>query len=163
LKKEAEKTEAAAKANKRVPFKLAVTEDDLNAYILSSREMKRKTEAEGIRDLHVTLGDGTVAVQGGIPFAGEHLWIKAEGPVRAGDRGRIFFDPQKIEFGRLKWALPAATQKQMVERIRSRTNGALLRVPGEIREIKVTPGKMIIRGVSDPDALRSRKEEKTSE
>jgi hypothetical protein len=150
-KRESEHALRAAKKNLRIPFKMALTEDDLNAYLLDpNTEAGKKIAKERLEDLRIILGDGDVAIQCGAPFADRHLWIRANGPLRYDAEGRIFFTPKKVEFGRLKWALPSSAKEAVMKKVQNKTRGAILRIPGDIKTLKVTPGKLVIEGISDP-------------
>lgn len=151
----------AAEQGKKKPFHFVLTEKDLNAYLTSDPELGEKLKQQGFKDMRVTMKGGNVGFEGRVPFPPEkprlHLWIHAEGPLRAGEKGKLLFEPEKIELGRLKWNLPQSTREQIAERIRSDTNGAILQLPGEIKSLRVTDGKVVIKGVTDPALVKELK------
>jgi hypothetical protein len=150
------KAETAARKNKRMPFQVVLTEDDLNAYISSDPEMSRKLQHEGFRDVQLDLGEGTATVQGSarMPILDTRIWMKADGTVRAGDRGQIFFEPTKVQFGKLEWGMPPSVKKQITDRIRTQTNRAIFQLPADIEELKVTDGKIVLKGMTNPELLK---------
>lgn len=157
LKKRAEQTVRAAEKGRRQPFQFTISEDDLNAYLNRDPEIAQKLQAQGVRDVRIALGEDTVALIGQVPIRGRPFWIQAEGALRAGENGRILFEPSNIEFGRLKWMVPESVRQQLLEQLQKEARGAILRVPGKIEELRVTDGKLVLRGVTDPEAAKEMK------
>ncbi len=151
----AKRAAAHAKAGRREPFTITLTEDDLNAYITSDPATRDQLTAKGVEGAHVTLGDGDVAFEGSVPIWNRRIWVQALGPLRAGPRGQIYFDPQRMQLGRLKWALPASVQERFAAQVKSQAKGRVFHIPGEIESLKVTPGKLEVKAHSDPAALEA--------
>jgi hypothetical protein len=154
VKEESKKAYQAAQKGKRLPFKYVLTEDDLNAYLTQEPALGERLREKGFKDMRVSLGEGTLGIQGNIPAMGRHVWVRAEGPVTAGQRGRIVFQPTDLEFGRMKMAVPGSVREQILEQVRKETKDTGIRVPGEIRELRISGGKMVIRGITDPEIAK---------
>ncbi|MBW3625861.1 MAG: DUF1439 domain-containing protein [Armatimonadetes bacterium] len=157
LKAHAEKSFQAAEKGKRQPFKFVITERDLNAYLNRDPELAQKLRDQGIEDPWITLNEGKAAVQGRLPVKGQRLWLRVEGALHAGENGRILFEPSGVEFGRLRMLVPPAMRDEILKQIRREAQGAVFRVPGEIQELKITGGKLVLRGVTDPKAVEAMK------
>ena len=152
IEAKAQHARRASEKGIREPFRLELSEDDLNAYVLNDPKAAERLKTEGFRDVHVSLGDGVVGFQGGVPFANRTLWIRADGTLRPGDDGNVYFDPEKVTFGRLRWQLPSSVQARFTGEMKRKSEKAIFRVPGRIESIKVVPGRIVIRGVAEPGA-----------
>ena len=163
LEKQIRSVGQAAEKGKKTPFKFVLTERDLNAYLNADPVVSARLKEQGFKDMRVSMWGGRVGLEGSVPFPAEkprfHLWVRTEGPLRAGEKGKLLFEPEKVELGRMKWSLPESVREQLRDQIRSGTNQALFRLPGEIKSLQVANGRLVVQGVTDPALVKELKGE----
>jgi hypothetical protein len=152
---------APAAAQPSEPRELRLDEAELNSYLATHLDLQHKNapppaappgspvpdvslqEAQSsVRDLKVTMVDDRIRAYVVFDFHGEDLSLQLEGRLHV-ENGYLRFEPVSGELGSLP--LPQSTLESAVDSMMaSPENREKLRVPEEIRDIRIEHGELVV-------------------